>query len=236
VHALYQERLGCAVAGIPNTGLDPDLFPPGPPRRERPIDLGYRALDAPLYLGHDERARLAETFRAAGPRLGLRVDVSLDPADRMDERQWAAFLARCSGQLGSEAGGDYFELDDRSRLAVNAYVAENPRATMADVFDRFFRDYPDPVPMRILSGRNVEAAGTRTVQLLMDGHYGGYLRPGEHYIALRRDLSNVDEAVVQFRDERLCERLTDAAYVVAREQLTYARLVGRFQEAVAPLV
>ncbi len=236
VHELYRQRLGCAVTGIPNTGLDPDLFPPGPPRRERAIDLGYRAMEAPLYLGHDERTRLADVFRAEAPRLGLRVDISTDADDRMAEPQWAAFLGRCRGQLGSEAGGDYFELDDRSRLAVNAYLADNPKATPAQVFARFFRDYADPVPMRILSGRNVEAAGTRTVQLLMDGHYGGYLRADEHFIPLRRDLTNVDEAVAKLRDDTLCERLTDAAYTVAREQLTYSRLIDRFHDAVLPLL
>src|SRR5688572_15265599 len=45
VHALYRERLGCLVTGIPNTGLDNELFRPTAPPDERPIDLGYRADD-----------------------------------------------------------------------------------------------------------------------------------------------------------------------------------------------
>jgi hypothetical protein len=231
VHALYRERLGCAVAGIPNTGFDPELYFPARPRGERPIDVGYRALDSPAYLGHDERSRLAAAFRERGPALGLQVDVSLAPQDRLADAAWADFLNRCKGQLGSEAGGDFFELTDATRRQVNAFVAEHPDAPFAEVHARFFRDYRDPVPLRILSGRNVEAAGTHTVQLLLEGHYSGYLRPFEHYIPLRRDLADLEQAVAHFRDEALCARLTENAHAVVREQLTWERLIDRFDEA-----
>lgn len=233
---LYRERLGCAVVGIPNTGLDPDLFAPRTPRAERPVDLGYRAYDSPLYLGHMERRELVERFRAVAPRHGLTLDVSLDPRDRLDERGWSDFLNRCKGQLGSEAGGDYFELTDATRRAVNAYVAAHPEATLHEIRAGFFDDYPHPVTGRALSGRIVEAAGTQTVQILLEGEYGGYFRPGEHYIPLRRDFSNIDEAIEMFLDEELCRRVTENAHRVAVEELTYPRLLDRFRDALAQVL
>lgn len=236
VHDLYRERLGCTVTGIPNTGLDPEVFRPRTPWVERPLDVGYRSLDSPLYLGHDERRRLAEAFRRAGPSRGLKVDISLDAGARLGETEWAAFLNRCKAQIGSEAGGDYFELTDATRLRVNAYLAEHPTATLDDVFPRFFKDYRDPVPLRIISGRNIEAAGTKTLQILLEGHYGGYLEPHVHYIPLRKDLSNVDEALQGLRDEAACRKLTDNAYDLVVRELTYARLLDRFQVALAALL
>jgi hypothetical protein len=228
---VYRERLGCAVAGIPNTGLDPGLFSPRVPRAERPVDLGYRAYDGPLYLCHVERRQLFEQFSAAADRHGLVVDLSLDRRDRLAEAEWAGFLNRCKGQLGFEAGGDYFELTDATRTAVNAYVAEHPDATIGDVRARFFADYRNPVPGRALSGRIVEAAGTKTVQILLEGEYGGYFHPGEHYIPLRKDFSNLDEAIEMFKDEDVSRRLTEGAYRVALEELTYPRLIDRFRDA-----
>ena len=106
----------------------PGTLPARAPDAERPIDLGYRADDSPAYLGHRERREMAEFFQARAAAYGLTVDISLDPKDRFDETAWAAFLNRCKGQLGTEAGGDYFELDDRSRHEVNAYTAEHPAA------------------------------------------------------------------------------------------------------------
>jgi hypothetical protein len=235
-HDLYRERLGCEVVPIPSGGLDTDLFAPRTPLEERPIELGYRAHDAPAYLGHQERREVADRFLAAAPRHGLRADISLDPGDRFDEPGWAGFLDSCRAQLGSEAGGDYFELDDRTRKSVIAYLADRPQASFDEIYDRFYRDYPNPVSGRALSGRIVEAAGTKTVQLLLEGDYGGYFRPDEHYVAIRKDFSNVDAALDQLRDEALCRALVEKSHRVAVEELAYARLIDRFHAALTPLV
>src|SRR5439155_11999384 len=98
VQQLYRGRLGCAVIGIPNTGLDPAVFFSTRPASERPIDLGYRAEDSPIYLGHQERREIAEYFEANADRLHLTVDISLDSSRRFAEAEWAAFLNRCKGQ------------------------------------------------------------------------------------------------------------------------------------------
>lgn len=235
VHQLYHDRLGCKVMGLPNTGYDPDLFAATTPNDERPIDLGYRADDVPPYLGHNERREIAEYFQARASEWGLRVDISLDPADRFNEPEWAAFLNRCRGQLGTEAGGDYFTLDDDRRLHSTDYQRANPGVSDAAVFE-MMKGFPKHgVPLRILSGRNVEAAGTRTVQVLFEGHYDGYLQPDVHYIPLKKDFSDADEAIRKYRDVSFRTMLIDNAQVVA-EQLRYTNLIDRFHTAVWPLL
>ena len=236
VHGLYRERLGCLVTGLPNTGLDPELFHSETPADERPIDLGYRADESPAYLGHDERRRLADHFLSHAGDYGLSVDISLAPEDRFAEREWAAFLNRCRGQLGSEAGGDYFTLDDDLRTLVNAYQQDHPGASFQQIRERFFDPPPAAVPMRILSGRNVEAAGTRTVQMLFEGRYDGYLQPDEHYIPLAKDFSNAAEAVEKFRDRGYCARVIENAYRMAVDLLPYPRLIDRFRATLGPRV
>lgn len=229
--ALYRERLGCEVAAIPSGGLDRQRFRPEALLSTRVVGIGYRAYENPWYLGHDERRELAERAAAAAREAGLAADVSLDPADRFDEPGWAAFLNRYRGQLGTEAGGDRFELTDRMRKAVGAYLADHPDATFADVRAEFFSELHDGVSGRALSGRVVEAAGTKTVQLLLEGEYGGYFRADEHYIPVQKDFGNLTEAVVRLRDDAECKRLVDAAYDVATTELTYERLIGRFADA-----
>jgi hypothetical protein len=235
VHRLYRDRLGCDVIGLPNTGYDPGLFAPTTRNEDRPIDLGYRADDAPSYLGHNERREIAEYFQARANEWGLRVDISLDPADRFTEPDWAAFLNRCRGQLGTEAGGDYFTLDDARRLHAIDYQRANPGVGEDAVREMMKRFPKHGVPLRILSGRNVEAAGTRTVQLLFEGHYDGYLQPDEHYIPLKKDFGNADEAIRKYRDIPFRTMLIDNAQAVA-EELRYSRLIDRFRAAVWPLL
>ena len=53
-----------------------------------------------------------------------------------------------------------------------------------------------------LSPRHLEACATRTAQILVEGEYSGVLRPGEHYLELRRDLSNLDDVLDLVADGR----------------------------------
>jgi len=231
VHRVYRDRLGCEVAGIPNAGLDAELFAPASSSSERPIDLGYRAQDAPFYIGHTERRDIGDYFQAHAADCGLVVDISMNSDDRLGVTEWAAFLNRCKGQLGTEAGGDFFELTDRTRLAVNDYTIQTPDASFADVWTRFFAGYQEPLPLRIISSRHVEAAGTRTAQILFEGHYDGYFEPGVHYIPLKKDFSNAPEVIATFRDRTERERIAGNAYDLVTTELTYNRLIDRFATA-----
>jgi hypothetical protein len=236
VHRLYRERLNCAVAGIPSAGLDTTVFYPQIPRGERHIDIGYRSDESPIYLGHMERRQIADYFLEHGPRYGLNMNISLKQSDRFAEPEWAAFLNQCRGQLGTEAGGDYFELTDATRKGYMRYVKQHRTATDAEILGRFFKDYKDSVAMRVLSGRIVEAAGTKTLQILFEGRYNDYFKPDVHYIALKKDFSNFDQVMEKFRDENYCRTLTDNAYELAIKELTYDKLIDKFYDALAPLL
>src|SRR5262249_19812592 len=115
VHALYRERLGCAVTGIPNTGLDTEIFGPQWRTADRPIDLGYRAHVSPAYLGHNERVEIAGYFREHATRWGLAGDISRERGARVGERGGGGVLNQCKGQFGRGAGGGVCELTELTR-------------------------------------------------------------------------------------------------------------------------
>lgn len=236
VHRAYRERLGIPVAYIPNTGFDPSALPPLKRPEERPVDLGYRSVEAPPYLGHDERSRIAETFADRAPAHGLEVDISLRTEDRFDSEGWYAFLNRCRAQLGTEAGCDYFELDDRTRNRINAYLQKHPAADIAEIRRLFFDGSRRDIPMRILSGRNVEAAALRSIQILMEGRYDGHLLPDIHYIPVRRDLADVDDALNKLQDAGHVRKILDAAESLVHDRFTWPALVGRLLNLLRPLV
>ena len=52
------------------------------------------------------------------------------------------------------------------------------------------------------------------------------LRPGEHYIPVKRDLSNVDEAVREFKDEGRRRAIAEQAYEYVMSGHTYAHRVA----------
>lgn len=98
----YGQRFEGRILSLP-PALNPTAFYPGPPARERPIDVGTRSHRYPPGAIGDRRNALVEAF--AGPAPGLRADVSFDVRRRFDRDSWAAFLRRCRGTIASEAAG-----------------------------------------------------------------------------------------------------------------------------------
>lgn len=225
---LYRQALGCPVESIPNTGFDPAVFRPSAPLAGRPIDIGYRSFPGPWYLGNREKEEIAEYFQLHAKDLGLRAEISMSTEDRFDPPGYAAFMNRCRGQIGTESGGDYFDLGDETRNRVNAYQKAHPQAGWDEVRATFFDKIPTGVKMRIISGRQVEAAACKTAQVLFEGDYNGYLVADEHYIPLAKDFGNVDEVMRKFRDDAFCQRMVDNAYDVAMSEFTYDSLTARF--------
>lgn len=230
IHALYKEALGCHVICVPNTGFDPLTFSPKIALAKRSIDIGYRSYPSPWYLGNNEKVEIAECFAENAERLGLSVDISLDPLKRFDTVGYASFLNNCRAQIGTESGGDYFELTDNTRIRINSYSNEYPETSWLEIKQLFFDGYKPSLPLRIISGRQVEAAACKTVQILFEGRYNDYFEPDVHFIPLRKDFSNIDEAVDKLKDSEFCSRLTEAAFDVAMSKLTYKALIEKFHK------
>ena len=228
VMALYREALGCQVVSIPNTGIDPRIFRPQLSLEERQIDIGYRSYASTWYLGNNEKSDLAEYFISNAARLGLKVDISLDPQSRFDSDGYADFLNSCRAQIGTESGGDYFELTDYTRIKVNRYTNGHPETTWPEIKRLFFDSYGPSVPLRVISGRQVEAAACKTVQILFEGRYNGYFEPDVHFIKLNKDFANVEEVLAKLWDTSFCKRLTEASFDVTMSRLTYSALINTF--------
>ena len=86
--------------------------------------------------------------------------------------------------------------------------------------------------MRIISGRNVEAGATKTVQILFEGEYGGYFRPDTHYIPMKKDFTNFDEVIDKFSDSSYSSQIAANAYDLVMSELTYDKILNKFYEQV----
>ncbi len=225
---IYRRRLpGVAVVPCHAGGLDERLFNPGPSLEKRPIDIGFRGEREPYYFGHQERAAIMAAVEPPARERGLMVDFSMRPEDRFSPTEWAAFLQRCKAQLGTEAGTDFFSVEDKTRHRVNAYMAANPGAS----FDGVYRETMAPfreseeVRLRLITGRVVESAACKTVLMLYEGFYEGFIRPDEHYIPIALDHSNLDDAFDKLSDPTYCARLVEASYQVVLENFRFGKLI-----------
>jgi hypothetical protein len=68
------------------------------------------------------------------------------------------------------------------------------------------------IDMGQISPRVFEAAAQWTPMILFKGRYSGAIRPGEHYIELEKDFSNVDEVLRQTEDLDALEAMASRAH------------------------
>jgi hypothetical protein len=205
---LYAPCRSARVICVP-PGLDASRYRPRVPIAERPIDIGVRAFEYPWYLGDRDRAEITETFLRSPKLSSFRTDISMDPEARFTGDGWADFLNQCRATISTEAGASYLQRNDRLRNDVNAFLASNPHAPYAEVYDRFFRSgVPESVSGKVISSRHFEAIGTRTAQIMFPGEFNGILLPDVHYIALNRDYTNFDDVLARLEDTSYLEKMT----------------------------
>lgn len=219
IRSHYMKNLNCNVEYSPNYILDKRIFNSQIPFKKRSIDIGYRAYANPLYIGHNERVEIANFFKIFALRNNLKADISLEHKDRLDNYGFARFLNNCKFQIGTEAGLDFFELNDKTRNEVNKYLEKNPE-DWNTIKKLFFQKMPNNMKMRLITGRNIESCACGSVQILFEGNYSGYLLKDIHYIPLKKDFSNISEVIKKMKDKDYCMHIQKNCFELCRKEFS----------------
>jgi hypothetical protein len=225
---LYAECQSTAVLPLPHA-LNPDVFFPDA-HIHRSIDIGFRGWLYFYFMGDIERNSLIRFFQNHGTDFGLRCDVQIGNLPRT---QWAQFLNTCKGIIGAEAGSYYVDRRYRLLTQAKAYVKRHPAASFEEVFERFFQ-HPsvEYVSGKCISSRHFEQIGAKTCQVLLEGEYNKILKPDEHYISVKKDLSNIDEAIRRFKDDAYRTEMAERTYEYILDEHTYQHRVQALVKAV----
>lgn len=262
---LFEECSRSRVIPLPHA-LNPTVFRPMTPQKDRLVDIGVRTFRYLPFLGDNDRNALMDYFleRSFAPPLALDIDTGA----RFSREAWARFLDSCRATIATEAGSHYLERDDRTVRAVQEYLMSrekergrrvvrrgslpdrigrsfparvrrivkeglvrmgappesvvNRSVPFEEIHERFFRDLPKPPAYcKAISSRHFDAAGTGTCQIMFRGRFNDILAADEHYIALERDFSNIDNVLARFRDETYRARMTERTLEYVMEEHTY---------------
>lgn len=228
---LYQGIEGTGILSAPHA-LNPNVYSP-PAHEARDIDIGFVGDLYWPFVGDEERTLLIRHFEQNGSRYGLNCDIRAGRSTRLARDDWADFLRRSKGLIGAESGTYYLnERGDLLNRARSYNLNENQDASFKDVFERFYAGVERGVSGKSISSRHFEPIGTKTCQILLEGDYNGILKAGEHYIPVKRDLSDIDEAVREFRDDTRRRQIADQTYDYVMSAHTYAHRVADIVETV----
>jgi hypothetical protein len=230
--ALPRTKIFCTL-----TGFVPDDLGSAAPDfdRPRPVDVGYRARTLPFWYGAlgQEKGLIARRFLELAAGTGLACDISAREEDRIYGKAWVRFLRSCRCTLGTESGASVFDFTGEIERRTVQHLAAHPEAAFEEIRRRFFQDEEGKVRLNQISPRVFEAIACGVCLVLFEGEYSGIIRPGEHFIPLRKDFSNFEEAVRGIRDPACTTAMARRAYqdVVANGQYSYRQFAAGFDRA-----
>jgi hypothetical protein len=206
---------------------------------ERLVDVAYRAGQLPYRLGSHAQLkhRLAEAFEDATARHGLRADISTAERGVLLGDAWFELLASARCVLGTESGASALDPRGEVRALERSLRAADPGLSFAEFAARMPPGWDDHRFFAI-SPRHFEAAMVGACQVLVEGAYDGLLEPGVHYLPVRRDLRDVDDACERMRDRALTARLAARARadLVESGRHTYGAFARAVEDTLAELV
>jgi hypothetical protein len=185
------------------------------PFAEREIDVGYRVRRLPAYFGRFGlmKSELGRQFKSAAENL-YQVDISDSPQDVLIGNQWPEFLGNCRFSLGCEGGSSVLDRRGEVRARVAAFEAEHDGADFEEIAAACLSAEDESLVFEMLSPRIFEIILAGCCPLLIEGDYLGILKPEEHYIPIKRDLSNLPEVVGRLDDRKSAEEIVGRARAV----------------------
>jgi len=222
------------------TGFVPPRYELGvtvPPMTERKIAIAYRGRALPHWYGKlgQEKLVIGQRMRAICRQRGIPCDIEWDDSKRIYGDAWYSFVMSARATLGTESGANVFDEHGALRRAIERDIARNPSVSFEEAFEKHLRPHEGKVMMNQVSPRVFEAVALRTGLILFEGEYSGVVQPGEHYIPLKKDFSNVDEVLATVSDGAAMEAMVERAHrdVIRSGKYSYRVSVGELDAVIA---
>lgn len=206
--------------------------------RKRTIDVGYRAVwdKSSIILGEFgyDKIRIAKTFQDKLKNTTFVSDIKVGRKYLIKGKQWNDFLSSCRFVLGVESGAGVLDNDGTIYKSIRQALVSNPEISLEDLYEKYVKQKDDGLRLRAISPRHFEAIEEGACQILYEGEYNGILKPGVHYIELKKDHSNLDDVIEHMKDEENRKKIVESAYrdVIGSQKYTYEVFVKWFYEVI----
>ncbi|MBR1153686.1 hypothetical protein [Bradyrhizobium sp. JYMT SZCCT0428] len=202
----------------------------GVPASKREIVFGYRG--RPLHVRYgslgQEKVAVGEIVRNYCAANNIRCDIAWSEAERIYGPAWYEFLRSCRAVLGSESGSNVFDWDNSLWTRIDSFKRANPSASDDDIYEAIVKPVELDGIMNQVSPRVFETIAAGAVLVLFEGNYSGLIKPGKHFISLKKDGSNLGDICKALQDGAFIDEMTRKAFedVIAPGTYSYKSYVG----------
>ena len=187
-------------------------------------DLTFVGAKYPLFIGDQERNLFIDFVSKKTSKMNNHISIGKNK--NLPRHIWRKLLRQSKATMGAEAGTYFLDKDGKLMQLAQQYCNENPEASAQKIIDDVFKIQNIPyVNGKAISSRHFEPIGTKTCQLLIEGHYNGILKENEHYISINKDYSNFDEAFERYLDPKERHDIIENAYEYVLRNHTYDKRV-----------
>jgi hypothetical protein len=201
----------------------------------RSTDIVYRATRLPYWFGSHGQLKhhIADIIREGAKNHHLTFDISTSEADTIVGEGWLDFIASEKAIIGCESGSSALDRRGEIKAKLQALLLENPSLT----FEQADSGLPpgwNNFSFFAISPRHLEAVITKTCQILVEGSYNGILKPNIHYIQLKRDFSDIDDALEKMKNPQLLEEITERAYadIYLSNKYSYKTFASQIEQVI----
>lgn len=202
------------------------------PLAQRSIWIGYRGRELPYWYGHlgREKFLIGKEMKKFCAERQIPADIEWCETKRIYGNQWYPFLASCRATLGTESGSNIFDFTGELRRTISVSLKKNSNVSYEEVFEKYLRNHEGMVTMNQISPKIFEAITLHTALILFEGSYSGVLDPDLHYIALKKDWSNIDEVFAKLADDHYLNKITTQSYhdIILSGKFSYHNFINEF--------
>lgn len=141
----------------------------------------------------------------------FKMDISNNPNDLIFGEHWIDFLSNSKAVLGSNSGSSVIL---RDHVHINELINKKKtyNKSLKNFEKNFFNIKDRGHELTDISPRNIEAAKTMTLQVLVQGDYGGILKKDEDYFCLNEDFSNSSDLISLLKNPKSILKITESCF------------------------
>jgi hypothetical protein len=160
------------------------------------------------------------------------LNLDLDPEGnrRVYGDDWYRMLSNSKATLATESGANLFDFNGDLNLIIEKEfeLGHSENEVLKKIIQPL--ESEQDILMNQISPKVFEAISLRTALILYEGSYSGILKPGVHYIELKKDFSNFNDVIEKIKDDDYLDSITENAYldIIENGKFSYKNFISNF--------